>query len=252
MFVFASSFVSPSLAETQALVELDRFDARLPLTLAYSAGNCRLWISGTHVVYETALSGVRLSAHDTSSWGIALLTFQDRSLLAMTNVGSTWHLSGGSFQPVGQFRHRTDFLTDLTGGEILRTGDLILTYDNMPMLRVMDSTANERLRITLAGSGDVRDAAQDDATGFIYVLLRSAVSEQLLIFDEGYSLISALPLPEENGRAEGITVQPETGDVFISYLEPRQSMGQVVRYMIEPQLGSLELEDRPSYGCGIS
>lgn len=242
----------PIPASALSLLELDRFEARLPLTLAYATGSCHLWVSGSHTIMRMTLSGARLETHDTNSWGTPFLAYRDAMLIAKTDTGATQGLIAGRFQRVDGFSLTRVSVTQLTGGDVLRTGDHVFTYRDMPILRVMDAFGADLRTVQISEQGGFQDVSQDDATGLIYALFRAASEDRLVVFDEDFTLRADVPLPTGAGRAEGITVQPETGDLFIGFLPEAQVNGVVIRYAVEDPIEGMKTADRPSYACAIA
>ncbi len=246
------AIAAPSVSQTLELVEVDRFKARFPGSLTYAPEFCGLWILGSSTaMHRYTLSGVRA--------GTKALSF-DFEAGGMSEGG--WLFLGGSggiFD--GNIPRRKGVLRlpnelaglrpGVTGGEILAEGEIFASFE-APYLAYYPTTQ----KFTIFGRdnrpGTYRDVARDPVTGRLFAIFRHAGEEELVIFNRSFVRMTSLPLDTIGGWAESVTVQPETGDLFVGFHNPRAVEGDVVRLALQGLEDDEQLSNRPAYSCNVS
>lgn len=242
------------------LTELDRFEARLPISLEYSMGTCTLWLSGnTHITQRVTLNGKRVEVRNGVS-SISFTAFSKGKLLGVEYDGDIIELTKngpkhwGRVESGNNTRIGNMYVSgeNITGGDMRSDGSLVISLPSSPYLNIFATRYNP-LSVRVPGkSGSFRGVAYDQVFDRTFALLRSRKVDELIVFDGDFEIVASQILSSWGLLAEGIAVQPETGDIFVSFMQNASIKGEVVRFSVD----GLDTEGsklrRPTYVCATS
>lgn len=250
----------PGLVAAQGvtLQEVNRFEARFPESLEYDSTTCALWISGASgIVRRVALQGAGLSTHDTSLAAPLFVAITDGQVIAYSHHGAAVRLFGNA-RPV---RVRGLFMVSQSmryeGGDSRTDGTMIVAAARQNGLGLFQRVSGRQAQFVrsfghLRPGLSYRGIAFDPATGDTLAVATDGATSTLRVFDADLRLQSEVLLPDEVGPAEGLAIQHETGDIFISYLAPGRVVGEVVHYAMTPADPLARPIERPAFECLVS
>ena len=234
------TLTTASSAQNIPFTELDRFEARLPKTLAYDPTTCSLWMTWrTHVIANTSLKGTPLATVDAGSGSISAVTAGPNGVFALKTGPSVAKVVDGTlndFIPLPQPNTR---YSSLYGGVVLPDGTLVLSFRDSRTLAAFPPEGETLIALPFDLPGDLRDLAYDPATNTLFGIMRAfrrgmeRPVEMLVMFDRNLTVIGYSDLAAFGVGPTGITIQPETGDLFVSFLDLGQINGTILRLKIE-------------------
>ncbi len=255
-----SATVTQATSAPLVLTEVERFVARLPMSLEYSAGTCTLWTSGnSHIVSRVTLYGKRVETR-YGNRGVSFVTFHEGKLLGVEYDGKILELKRGETLPWGRIETGNNsrnglihvFGTNITGGDIRPDGAFIISSDSQAELHLFESRGKPVVVTRMPRRGTFRGVAFDPTVRRTYALFRSEGTDFLVVLGPQFELVTTQRLESWGQLAEGIAVQPETGDVFISFLQDRSINGEIVRFSIQGLDTDKAMSSRPLFVCATS
>ena len=193
-----------------------------PSGLAYDDRYCGIWVANE----SRKVSLI-------SPWGDEILTF-DATLSRVDAIdmeGETLVLSDGNGTylrvtrdgvPLGEPFRLASFLMDTDGLYIdPATHDLWVADDTLS--EVVQLAADGTVKLRIKGKAlrvpmlEPQGVTRDPDSGHILVVDDADATDSLFEFTPEGELLDVIPLGSSGYDAEGITIQPETGTVFIAY-----------------------------------
>jgi len=249
VFACAVAAIAPA-ASAEPYTELDRFPARLPLSLTYEPGTCALWVAGrSHIALRFTAGGRHV---ETRVAGLNPLVFTgsiEGALFGFEDAGAGQEIHRDKIVKLFHPARRDYLKAPLTGGVVLPDGIVLMSVDGAPHMEWL-TTKHRLIKVAQMGvPGSFRDIAYDRATDELLAIWRAGGQDSVVIFDLDFRIHWRVSLGQWGASAEGITVQPETGDIFVSYLRKGQVTGEIVRLA---RTDDREGEKRPAYSCTTS
>lgn len=240
-------------AESIKLNELYRFEAHLPLSLEYSTATCSLWTAGnSRAIHRVTLGGSRVETRSANKHVSSAALYQG-DLLGITRSGTIVEISKERSATWGGIvSNNTSYMSRLSSGDVRPNGEWIASFSLAPELLLYQNNRNGKVVARMSSPGVFSGLAYDATFGRTYALFRSGNRDSLIVFNERFEIYASKTLEFSTAAAEGIAVQPETGDLFISFREESSVYGEIVRLSIEGLDSDEDRLKRPGPECSVS
>lgn len=232
------------------LEEIDRFETRLPWNLEYSSGTCSLWISGnTQNVFRTTLSGRRVERLEFNTRSIAFTRLVDGRRIGVSPDGYIFGRGRSRIKYPRILDSRDPGGNFFLGGDILSDGTVLAVSKGRAEIQVYDESTRDFSFGNFPSVDSYRDVSVDEASGRTFAIQRIGSASKVVVFDRTFGLIGSFEPSGIDAPAEGIAIQPETGDIFVSFINSGSVNGQVIRFAVTGLDTAEQKKERPTLTC---
>ncbi|PWR02276.1 hypothetical protein DKT77_12020 [Meridianimarinicoccus roseus] len=197
------------------------WDVTQPVSLAYDAELCGLWIAQERPEIVLVTPGGReIRRFDTGFPRVRAITVTGDTILVGNGFGDFRHFDreGRAQGPVFEI---LPGLYDIEGIHLDPEGAMLIVGDDPALLVQLDADGNEVRRIrgeTLSTPMvEPQGIGRDPVSGNILVVDDNEGLNALFEFSAQFELLSVTPLSEWGMDAEAVAIQPQTGQMFIGY-----------------------------------